>query len=166
MHKYAQRFLLVLCLLVPFLAGCKQAASVPPGGIASCSDPYKVVESFYTDNDSGDYQKSLDLLDDDVVLVAWAEGANGHHMTSIYRVGKDNVAQELGDPGLRRAAASAGQPNFKEQNLQVMGNIVHFELMPDRLRDNGRPYNSYTVEIVFTGCKIDMLKVIERVTWL
>jgi hypothetical protein len=125
-----------------------------------------VAEDFYTANDAGDYDASLGLLTDDVVLVTWATGANGYHMSARFAVGKNQVLEWLGEPGMRRVAVDPERPSFQEANQQWKGNTLRFELMPDRLRDNGRPFNHYSVELVFDGCRIEIIKLVERVTWL
>jgi hypothetical protein len=52
------------------------------------------------------------------------------------------------------------------QVLQISEGKMTFKLMPDRVHPNGRLYNHYLVEAFFSGCKIELLKVVERVTWL
>jgi hypothetical protein len=124
-----------------------------------CRDPWKVAEEFYQANDAGDFTTSLELLTDDVVLVTWAQGANGYHMSARFTVGKNQILEWLGKPGLRRVAESSDRPNFKEANQRSVGNTLRFELMPDRVRDNGRPFNHYSVELVFNGCQIEIINV-------
>jgi hypothetical protein len=135
-------------------------------GVELCRDPWKVVEDFYLANDAGDFDTSLKLLTDDVVLVTWAEGANGYHMSARFAVGKNQVLEWLDQPGLRRVAENPERPNFQEANQLLVGNTLRFELMPDRQRENGRPFNHYSVELVFDGCRIEIIKLVERVTWL
>lgn len=131
-----------------------------------CRDPWKVAEEFYQANDAGDYNASLELLTDDVVLVTWAQGANGYHMSARFTVGKNQILEWLGEPGLQRVAENSERPNLKEANQRLVGNTLLFELMPDRQRENGRPFNHYSVELVFDGCQIEIIKLVERVTWL
>lgn len=156
------------CLLLLLVEAC---TGMPGHGQTDtgrelCRDPWKVVEEFYKANDAGDFEASLELLTDDVVLVTWAEGANGYHMSARFTVGKNQILEWLGEPGLRRVAVNSERPNFEEANQRSVGNTLRFELMPDRLRENGRPFNHYSVELVFNGCQIEMIKLVERVTWL
>jgi hypothetical protein len=155
-------------LIVLLIAAC---TGMPGRGQSNtgrelCRDPWKVAEEFYLANDAGDFNASLELLTDDVVLVTWAQGANGYHMSARFAVGKNQVLEWLGEPGLRRVAENPERPNFQEANQRWVGNTLRFELMPDRQRDNGRPFNHYSVELVFDGCQIEMIKLVERVTWL
>jgi hypothetical protein len=131
-----------------------------------CRDQWKVAVDFYKANDAGEFGASLKLLTDDVVLVTWATGANGYHKSARFAVGKNQVLEWLGEPGMRRVAVNPERPNFQEANKQSAGNTLRFELMPDCLRENGRPFNHYSVELVFDGCKIEIIKLVERVTWL
>ena len=155
-------------LLLLLAAGC---TGMPGGGQTNpvrelCRDPWKVAEDFYTANDTGDFDASLDFLTDDVALVTWATGANGYHMSARFAVGKNQVREWLGEPGMRRLAVNPERPNFQEANQRSVGNTLRFELLPDRLRDNGRPFNHYSVELVFDSCRIEIIKLVERVTWL
>jgi hypothetical protein len=43
--------------------------------------------------------------------------------------------------------------------------VNSFMLRPDRLSLDGRPYNPYKVEVIFLGCKIKSLTVIEFISW-
>ncbi len=158
--------------LMVLLASCsvaqaqqKAAADVTPMP-AECSDAAAIVKTFYDANDASKFDTSLALLADDATLDSWAQGINGHHMTTKHLVGKEQIRAVLGDPGLRHLSSQPDGPIFHETGLQVSGNKVTFALEPDRAHPNGRPYNPYTVEIVFEGCKIKSLTVIERVMWL
>jgi hypothetical protein len=46
------------------------------------------------------------------------------------------------------------------------GKEVRLRLNADRKHANGRLYNPYKVEAFLSGCKIEILKVVELVTWL
>ncbi len=158
--------------LIISLASCsvaqaqqKAAADVTPMP-TECSDAAAIVKTFYDANDASKFDASLALLADDATLDSWAQGINGHHMTTKHLVGKEQIRAVLGAPGLRHLSSQPDGPIFHETNLQVSGNKVTFALEPDRAHPNGRPYNPYTVEIVFEGCKIKSLTVIERVMWL
>jgi hypothetical protein len=72
----------------------------------------------------------------------------------------------LNQPGLKRKADQANLPNYAMQDVQLSGLKVSFMLVPDRLDPNNRPINPYQVEAFFSGCQIEVLKVVERVTWL
>ncbi len=158
--------------LIILLMGCSVAkaqsgttADVTPTS-AGCPDLASLVKSFYDANDAAQFDTSLALLADDATLDSWAQGINGHHMTQKHLVGKEQIRAVLGNPGLRHISGQPNGPIFHETGLQVSGNKVDFALEPDRAHPNGRPYNPYTVEIVFEGCKIKSLTVIERVMWL
>ncbi len=152
-------------LLWATLAACgsqsAQAQATKP-----CSDPQKVIEAFYAANDAGQFATSLQYLTDDITLFGWAEGANGRHMTIYVAVGGNQVQNFLAKPGLRRIQNQPNLPNYTMQDIQLSGLKVTFMLMPDRLHPNNRPYNHYSVEAFFSGCQIEILKVVERVTWL
>ncbi len=160
--------LLLVILFSSLLAACAAPVSLEgeATAIPACRDPLRVVEAFYNANDAGDAAAALKLVTEDAALVFWAEGANGHHVSYDFAVGKDNLAAWLAKPGLRRAAAANDRPSFHMEKAQADGNVVRFMLMPDRLRENGRPFNHYAVEMVFNGCQIEIIKVVERVTWL
>jgi hypothetical protein len=158
--------------LIVSLAGCsvaqaqqKVAAGVTPMP-ADCPDPASIVKTFYDANDASHFDASLALLADDATLDSWAQGINGHHMAQKHLVGKEQMRAVLGNSGLRHISDQPNGPIFHEAGLQVSGNKVTFALEPDRAHPNGRPYNPYTVEIVFAGCKIKSLTVIERIMWL
>ncbi len=158
--------------LMVLLASCsvaqaqqKTAADVTPMP-AECPDAAAMVKTFYDANDASKFDTSLAMLADDATLDSWAQGINGHHMTTKHLVGKEQIRAVLGAPGLRHISSQSDGPIFHETGLQVSGNKVTFALEPDRAHPNGRPYNPYTVEIVFEGCKIKSLTVIERVMWL
>ena len=134
---------------------------------ADCPDAASIVKTFYDANDASKFDTSLALLADDATLDSWAQGINGHHMVQKHLVGKEQIRAVLGNSGLRHISSQPNGPIFHETDLQVSGNKVTFALEPDRVHPNGgRPYNPYTVEIVFEGCKIKSLTVIERVMWL
>ena len=158
--------------LMVLLASCSVAqaqqevvAQVTPTPV-DCPDMASIVKAFYDANDASKFDASLALLADDGTLDSWAEGINGHHMIQHHLVGKEQIRAVLGNSGLRRISSQPNGPIFHETDLQVSGNKVDFALEPDRAHPNGRPYNPYTVEIVFEGCKIKSLTVIERVMWL
>ena len=159
--------------LIVLLASCsvaqaqqKVTADATTPMPADCPDPASIVKAFYDANDASQFDASLALLADDATLDSWAQGINGHHMIQKHLVGKEQIRAVLGNPGLRRVSDQPDRPIFHEADLQVSGNKVTFALQPDRMHPNGRPYNPYTVEIVFEGCKIKSLTVIERVMWL
>ena len=158
--------------LMLLLANCsvaqaqqKAAADLTPMP-AECPDAASIVKTFYDANDAAKFDTSLALLADDATLDTWAQGINGHHMTQHHLVGKEQIRAALGNSGLSHISSLPNGPIFHETDLQVSGNKVSFALEPDRVHPNGRPYNPYTVEIVFEGCQIKSLTVIERVMWL
>jgi hypothetical protein len=152
----------IVCLVS--LAGCARAGV--SGSTAECRDLARAAEAFYQANDDSRFDDSLALLTQDVVKVRWAEGANGHHMAANFTVGKDQILDHLSTEGLTRTARNAERPNFEVDELQVEGQTVAFILWPDRARPDGRPFNHYVVKLVFSGCQIELIKVVERVTWL
>ncbi len=165
-------YIVVWVSLMSLLASCsvaqaqqKAAADVTPMP-ADCPDAASIVKTFYDANDASKFDTSLALLADDATLDSWAQGINGHHMIQHHLVGKEQIRAVLGNSGLRHISSQPNGPIFHETDWQVSGNKVTFALEPDRAHPNGRPYNPYTVEIVFEGCKIKSLTVIERVMWL
>lgn len=161
-----KKIVIILLLAAWLLAGCTPAAGAAAATAAFCPNPMDIVRGFYDANDAGKLDASLAYLTDDVVLVSWAEGANGHHMSAKFTVGKDQISAVLGLPGLRRAQISPDLPNYTMAEMQAAGNVITFVLNPDRKHPDGRPYNPYRVEILLKGCKIEIIKVVERVTWL
>jgi hypothetical protein len=154
-----------LVILMALLSGCvsrtKQNQSAK-----TCPDLRQVVEAFYAANDASQSATSLRYLTDDVVLVNWAEGANGRHMSFQSAVGQEQVKDFIAKPGLKRTADQPDLPNYTMQEVQLSDNKVSFKLVPDRLHPDKRPYNPFAVEVFFLGCRIEILKVVERVTWL
>jgi hypothetical protein len=157
--------LLNLVLLLATLSACGGQANQNQAG-QTCPDLTKVVEAFYAANDASQFATSSQYLTDDVVLVEWAQGANGYHMGSFFAIGKGQIQSFLSQPGLKRKADQANLPNYAMQDVQLSGLKVSFMLVPDRLDPNNRPVNPYQVEAFFSGCQIEVLKVVERVTWL
>lgn len=157
--------LLILIIALPALSGCVGQANQNLSAKA-CPDLTKVVEAFYAANDASQFATSAQYLTDDVVLVTWSEGANGHHMIFHSAIGKDQVKNLLGKPGLKRTADQPDLPNFTMQEVRASPSKVTFKLIPDRLRNDNRPENFYIVEAFFSGCQIEILKVVERITWL
>lgn len=148
-------------LLAPTITVEGQAT--PPG---TCPDPMAIMRAFYDANDASQFEKSLGFFADDASLSTWAEGVNGHHMREEHRTGKAQIGPALGDLGLRRISERPDGPIYHETRVQVAGDHVTFVLEPDRKRPNGKPYNPFRVDAVFTGCKIKSLTVIDLVTWL
>ena len=81
-------------------------------------------------------------------------------------MGKDQILSFLKKPGMRTKAVGEGQPNFSRDRLIVSPGKVQFMLEPDRKHPDGTPYNPYSVEVFFSGCKIEVIKLVERVVWL
>ncbi len=160
-----QALLLITIIVLATLSGCAGSANQNQSAQA-CPDLTKIVEAFYAANDGSQFETSVQYLTDDVVLITWAEGANGHHMIFDSAIGKDQVKNLLGKPGLKRTANQPDLPNFTMQEVRVSPSKVAFKLMPDRLGQDNRPRNFYTVEVFFSGCQIEILKVVERITWL
>lgn len=150
------------------LTGCSAVSQVFAGAPSTtgCKDPLGVIKSFYNANDAAQYDTSLALLSDDVVFASWAEGMNGHHMIEKHLSGKEQVREILGNNGLRFTSTQADGPRYAVEDEKVNGDAVTFFLRPDRMHVNGRPYNPYMVTMVFDGCKIKSLTVIEEVTWV
>lgn len=156
--------LLNILVSLAMLVAC--GGQVTPIQSAKTCDVKSVVEAFYTSNDASQYAQSLQYLTDDISLVAWAEGANGYHVSAKFAVGKNQILPFLEKPGLKRAINQPNWTNYTMQVVQISDAKVTFKLMPDRAHPNGRPYNHYLVEAFFSSCKIELLKVVERVTWL
>ncbi len=124
------------------------------------------MRAFYSANDAGQLATSLSLLTDDATLATWSEGINGHHMIEKHLAGKAQIRLALGNLGLRRGTGQPDAPVYHETEFHVSGNQVDFMLRPDRVRPNGGPYSPYRIELVFDGCKIKGLTVVELITWL
>ena len=153
---------------LPITSVMPAAAAAPPQATAptSCPDPLAVIKALYDANDASRFKASLDFFTEDATLASWAEGINGHNMKERHLTGKAQIRPVLGEPGLRRTSDRPDGPIYHETRVKVSGDRVTFMLEPDRLRPNGRPYNPFHVEIVFDGCKIKSMTVIDLVTWL
>jgi hypothetical protein len=125
-----------------------------------------IMKAFYDANDTSRFDVSLSFFTEDATFSSWAEGVNGHHMMERHLTGKKQIRSALGGPGLRRSSDKPDGPIYHETRVKVTGDQLTFMLEPDRRRPNGRPYNPYRVEVVFVGCKIKSLTVIDSVTWL
>ena len=156
---------LCVAILLATLSGCGDPAHQNQSA-QTCPDLKQVVEAFYAATDALKPATSSPYLTDDIALIGWAEGANGHHMTIFSAVGKDQVQSFLGKPGLKMSATQPNLPNYALQAVQQSGLKVTFKLIPDRLHPDNRPYNPYYGEAFFSGCQIEILKVVEHVTWL
>ncbi len=143
------------------LAATQQASTAAP-----CADPMAIIKALYDANDASRFDTSLALFTEDATFATWAEGINGHHMDEMHLTGKAQIRPVLGKPGLRRISGRPDGLTYHEARIQTMGNRVTFMLEPDRLRPNGRLYSPFHVEVIFAGCKIKSLTVIEQVTWL
>jgi hypothetical protein len=154
--------LLVLTSCLPGQA----AAAVTPTAASACPNLVTVANAFYDANDSGQLVQSLSYLTEDVIMVFWAEGINGHHMGQKVVIGKEQIKDALDDPGLHRVARGPDLPNFTQDTISQNGSQLIFHLTPDRTHPDGRPYDPYVVEMIFSGCRIDILKITERVTWV
>jgi hypothetical protein len=131
-----------------------------------CPDLVASIESFYDANDSSLFAASVNMLTDDITLASWSEGVNGHHMIERHSSGKDQVQTLLGSPGLRRFSGRPDGMMYVLTEEKASGDRVTFLLRPDRLRPNGKRYNSYRVDAVFMGCRIRSLTVVELIGWL
>ena len=160
------RLINFLLIGVLVLTSCSaiQAAQASPS--SECPDLMKIVNDFYAANDSAQLVPTLSYLTEDVIFVFWAEGINGHHMGLNTAVGKDQIVPFLTNPGLHLKAIGPDQPNFSMDHIIKAGNQIVFNLTPDRVHANGRPYDPYVVTMVFSGCRIEIIKLIERIIWV
>ena len=167
---------------VAWMTGCSNAGSRPstvavaatpaPAAVATpmltgtfCPDPMAIIKAFYDSNDASQFDASLAFLAADVTLSSWAEGVNGRHWQEKHLTGKEQIRTVLGNRGLRRTSGQSDAPIFHETEARVSGDQVTFMLRPDRQSPDGRPHNPYKVEVVFDGCKIRSLAVIEFISW-
>jgi hypothetical protein len=153
------------------LAGVQSASALPkvtpfPTMPAACSDPVAVVKALYTSINSGQYDASLAFFASDATLSSWAEGINGHHMTEKDYSGLEQLRTAFTNPGLRLNSGQPDSPIYHEDKYKAAGNKVTLMLIPDRVHPDGRPYNPYTITVIFDGCKIKSMTVVEQVTWL
>jgi len=155
-----------LCISILVLTSCSAVKSVDASTSSPCPDLMQLVNAFYAANDASLLVPSLSYLTEDVIMVFWAEGINGHHMGLNEIVGKDQIVAHLNDPGLHLKARGPNLPNFKMDHIRQAGNQIIFNLTPDRTHADGRPYDPYVVEMVFLGCRIEIIKIVERITWV
>ena len=135
-----------------------------PVGIPACSDPLSVIRAFYDSNDSGNFAVSLEYLSPQPSLTSWAEGVNGRHWHEVHLTGQEQIRPELAKRGLRRDSGVPGAPIYYETEFKLSGDQVTFMLRPDRLSPDGKPFDSYRVIMLFTGCKIQSITLIEYFT--
>lgn len=157
-------YALGVVLALSLLAGAQS-----PGNATPCSDPIAVLKAFYDSNDAGYFDAGMRLLTDDIAFDTWATGVNGHMMAQRHLRGKKELRRSIAQArGLARHLPDSPPdgPVFHETRISVAGNMVKFMLEPDRIRPNGRPYNPFTIEATFEGCRIKTLTVIEQITWL
>jgi hypothetical protein len=168
-------FTLLVCLAACSAAGVQASSDTAAPAlptqtavpvITACQDPMAVIKSLYDADAAGKFDTSLALFSDDAVFASWAQGVNGHHMSEQHLTGKQQIRAVLGKPGLVYTSGAPNAPIFKQGELTASGSQLNFTLRPDRLRPGGRPYNPYMVQVIFDGCKIKSLTVIELVTWL
>ena len=155
---------LVISTLV--LTSCSAVQAAQASTSSSCPDLMQIVNNFYAANDTSQLVPTLSYLTEDVIFVFWAEGINGHHMGLNTAIGKDQIVPFLTNPGLHLKARGPDLPNFSMDHIIKAGNQIVFNLTPDRTHANGRPYDPYVVTMVFSGCRIEIIKLIERVTWV
>ncbi len=149
-----------------FFAPAQPATAIPPTPfVAACPSAMAVVKTFFDSDEAGKYDASLALLTDDISLTYWAQGLNGHHMSSKALSGKNQISSMLDQPGFRWTNGKPNGPVFMMSEFQTFGDSLTFMLRPDRIRPDGRQYNPYQIKITFAGCKIKQLNVIEFVTW-
>ncbi|MDR3573461.1 MAG: hypothetical protein P4L50_06360 [Anaerolineaceae bacterium] len=167
-------------ILLTGLAGCSAAgvqaisataaptlpSPTPLPVVTSCSSALQVVKSLYAADGAGQLDASLALFTDDASFASWAQGINDHHMSEKHLTGKVQIRTVLAGPGLVYTSGEPQAPIFNLTEATATGSQLTFKLRPDRLRPNGRQYNPYQVQIVFDGCKIKSMTVIELVTWL
>lgn len=142
------------------------AIAAAPTPASVCPDPWTIVKGLYDANDNGAFAKSLEYFTDNATLAMWAEGINGHRVAQRHLAGKKEIKNALGSPGLRRTTDRPDGLHYREAKIKVSGDRVTFTLEPDRLRQNGRLYSPYRVEVHLDGCLINAMTVIEDVTWL
>lgn len=162
------RFYSFLLIGLILFSGCtgQPPPIQPTTPVSACPDLMQVTNAFYEANDAAQLVKSLSYFTEDVILVYWAEGINGHHMAQNVFIGKDQLREHLDQPGLHRKSTGPDLPNFQPDHIVQNGNQLLFNLTPDRTHADGRPYNPYVIEIIFSGCRMDMIKIVERVTWV
>ena len=168
-------FILVFCLAGCGAAGVQaSSATAAPAFpsptavpvVAGCADALTIVKSLYAADAAGQLDTGLAFFSDNATLASWAQGINDHHMSEKHLTGKDQIRTVLSGPGLVYTSGAPNAPIFHQTEVTASGNRLTFKLRPDRLRPNGRQYNPYQVQIVFDGCKISSMTVIELVTWL
>lgn len=158
------RLIILLLIGLILFTGC--SGQPTKAASAACPDLMQVTNAFYEANDAAQLVKSLSYLTEDVILVFWAEGINGHHMSQNVFIGKAQLSENLNHPGLHQKSTGPYVPNFQPDHITQTGNQLIFNLTPDRTHADGRPYNPYVIEIIFSGCRMDMIKIVERVTWV
>jgi hypothetical protein len=154
------------CQPIPSTGGAAQATANPIATPVPCADPVKAIDGLYAADDAGKYDQAASYLTDDISIVSWIEGVNGRHLQPVMKVGKDQIVELLKKAGMRTQAVSPDLPNYTRDRLVSSPTKVSFMLEPDRKHPDGRPYNPFSVEVFFSGCQIELIKVVERVTWL
>ncbi len=147
---------LVISLALLFIGACHKNP---------CADLERTIKGLYDSTD--DLQlKSLSFFSTDAELITWAEGLNGRHWDETHYHGPDEIRKALTNRGLRRISDKPDSPVFHETEFEISGNKVEFVLKPDRLGRDQRQHNPYIVTVIFEGCKIKQMTVIEFITWV
>jgi len=160
---------LLVCFVLASVALSRADGQASGGPSAGCSDPLSVLAAFYRSNDAGRFNASAALLAPDVIFDTWATGANGYIMASKHLGGRralrDFLSQARGLSHFLPDRRPNG-PIFLETRESAAGGTIDLRLDPDRLTPERRHYNAYDIKVVFDGCLIKAITVIERVSWL
>jgi len=148
---------------IPTIATTHSTATVL-ASVAGCSNPLSVIKDFYDSNDTGNFTASIEFFTPQATLITWAEGLNGRHWHEVHLTGREQILPALNQRGLRRDSGKPDSPIYYETEFKVSGDQVTFMLRPDRLSSNGKPYDPYKVIVLFAGCKIQSIVVIEYFT--
>lgn len=89
---------------------------------------------------------------------------NGRNWQEKQLTGIEEIRVVLKNRGLSRISEDPNAPVFHEEEVEIIGDRITFYFRPDRVSSNGRPYYPYKVEMVFEGCKIRSLMVVEYIS--
>lgn len=158
---------LVLFVLAASQRGFTQESwTVPTGTPPYDAHLMSVIENLYRLDESGLYDRSLELFAENATLAIWAEGVNGRHWQERSVAGRSAIRPFLEERCFHRTQDKPNGPNYAIQEATQIGETLTFRLRPDRKSPDGRYYNPFTVKVTFVGGSIQSMTVSEFISWM
>ncbi len=158
---------LVLFVLAASQRGFSQdSSSVSPGTPPYDAHLMAVIENLYRLDESGLYDRSLELFAKDATLAMWAEGVNGRHWQERRVAGRSAIRPLLEERCFHRTQDKPNGPVYAIMEATQIGDTLTFRLRPDRKSPDGRYYNPFTVKVSFVGESIQSMTISEFISWM